>query len=187
MRRKPNPPRNQVITRLAQNRDKFLYFLRQRVPDEQVAEDILQQSFVRAMETSGEIRNKETVIGWFYRVLQNAVIDYYRHRGATKRKIEALEREIAATQNQPPPEELKNDVCQCMKKLLPGLKPEYAELVQRVDLKEEDPKQLAKKLGLTSNNLTVKLHRARQALKKSLQKACGSCAEHGCLNCSCNH
>jgi RNA polymerase sigma-70 factor (ECF subfamily) len=29
------------------------------------------------------------------------------------------------------------------------------------------------------------LHRARAALRKQLVQTCGSCAEHGCLNCIC--
>ncbi|HZH03129.1 MAG TPA: sigma factor-like helix-turn-helix DNA-binding protein, partial [Myxococcaceae bacterium] len=69
--------------------------------------------------------------------------------------------------------------------LLPGLKPEYAQMVRQVDLENRPLADVAVELGVTSNNATVRLHRARQALKKQLQRCCGSCAAHGCLDCSC--
>lgn len=38
---------------------------------------------------------------------------------------------------------------------------------------------------VTANNASVRLHRARRALKEQLLRACGACAAHGCLECSC--
>jgi RNA polymerase sigma-70 factor (ECF subfamily) len=31
----------------------------------------------------------------------------------------------------------------------------------------------------------VRVFRAREALKKRVMESCGTCAEHGCLNCTC--
>jgi len=31
----------------------------------------------------------------------------------------------------------------------------------------------------------VRLHRARAALREKLVRSCRTCAEHGCLDCSC--
>jgi RNA polymerase sigma-70 factor (ECF subfamily) len=31
----------------------------------------------------------------------------------------------------------------------------------------------------------VRLHRARAALKTRLEQSCGTCATHGCLDCTC--
>src|SRR6202040_1504624 len=40
-------------------------------------------------------------------------------------------------------------------------------------------------LGATGNNVTGRLHRGRQALKKRLEETCLGCPEHGFLDCSC--
>lgn len=45
--------------------------------------------------------------------------------------------------------------------------------------------KVAKALGITTNNATVRLHRARRALKRELERSCGICATHGCLDCTC--
>ncbi len=46
-------------------------------------------------------------------------------------------------------------------------------------------RDMAREAGITAKNAGVRLHRARQALKKQLERSCGSCAVHGCLDCSC--
>jgi RNA polymerase sigma-70 factor, ECF subfamily len=46
-------------------------------------------------------------------------------------------------------------------------------------------KAFAEERGLTATNAAVRVHRAREALKKRVTQACGTCAEHGCLDCSC--
>ena len=69
--------------------------------------------------------------------------------------------------------------------LLPALRPEYADVLRRVDLAGERPAEVARALGLTANNAMVRLHRARKALRADLQRSCRTCADHGCLDCSC--
>src|SRR3546814_19115504 len=73
----------------------------------------------------------------------------------------------------------------CLHKILPALKPEYAEILRRVDLAEEPREAIAAALGLTIGNLTVRLHRARQALRRVLELTCETCPIHGYLDCGC--
>jgi transposase-like protein len=44
---------------------------------------------------------------------------------------------------------------------------------------------VARQLGLTPNNLAVRLHRARQALRKRLEQTCETCPTHGFQSCAC--
>ena len=115
-------------------------------------------------------------------------MDYYRARAADDRKLEAFVQELAATGTDKTPalDELRPTVCACLARLLPTLKPAYANVLNRIDLGGELPVAVAKQLGVTPNNLTVRLHRARQALRKSLEESCGICTKHGCLNCTCD-
>jgi RNA polymerase sigma-70 factor (ECF subfamily) len=70
-------------------------------------------------------------------------------------------------------------------RLLETLRPEYADAVRRVDLDEISVQELAREAGITANNAAVRLHRARLALKRQLEKSCGTCVTHGCLDCAC--
>ena len=166
----------------------FRAFLRRRVGDDTLAEDLLQQSFMRAVQQEHQVKQPEQVVAWFYRILRNATIDYYRARAAEDRKMEAFIHDLAATGTDKTPafDELRPTVCACLQRLLPGLKPAYADLLNRIDMRGESSAAVAKDLGLTSNNLTVRLHRARQALRKRLEESCGICTKHGCLNWTCD-
>jgi RNA polymerase sigma-70 factor (ECF subfamily) len=120
--------------------------------------------------------------------LRNATVDYYRARAADDRKMEAFIQEFAVTGTDKTPalDELRPTVCACLQRLLPALRPAYANLLNRIDIGGESPASVAKDLGVTPNNLTVRLHRARQALRKGLEESCGICTKHGCLNCTCD-
>jgi hypothetical protein len=38
---------------------------------------------------------------------------------------------------------------------------------------------------LSASNAGVRVFRAREALKKRVTQSCGTCAEHGCVDCTC--
>ena len=175
------PASPEVIERLVASHREFLSFLQPRVPSRAVAEEILQAAFVKTLEKGGTIRDSESSVAWFYRVLRNALIDFYRRNASELRAVEA---QIHQSDLSPEPE-LHEAICGCMHMLLPTLKSEYAEMIRRIDLEEEAVATVASDLQISVNNATVRLHRARQVLKQQLERSCGTCATHGCLNCSC--
>jgi RNA polymerase sigma-70 factor, ECF subfamily len=173
----------EAIQRLVDSHRQFLAFLQQRVESRAVAEDILQSAFVRSLERGAELRDQESAVAWFYRVLRNAVIDHYRHRASTERAFEGWGAEFK--RQDAPEADLRRDICQCISTLMETLKPEYQEALRMIDLDEGSLNDLAQRSGITSGNAAVRVHRAREALRKQVRTACGSCAEHGCLDCSC--
>ncbi|WHZ24332.1 MAG: hypothetical protein OJF47_003444 [Nitrospira sp.] len=177
----------QAFARLLQNESAFRAFLRRRLNDDAIAEDLLQQSLLRAVEHQHTIHNNENIVAWFYRVLRNTVTDYYRARAAETRKNDGFFQELNAMGEQlvPSPDAMRPTVCACLERLIPTIRPAYAELLRRVDLQGEPLDVVAQDLKLTKNNLTVRLHRARQALRAALEASCGLCTKHGCLNCTC--
>ena len=172
----------EAITQLVKGHREFLAFLERRVESRAVAEDILQAAFTRGLERGGDVQD-EKVVAWFYRVLRNAVIDHYRQRSSTARAMEAWGREFPDVQE--PEAELRREICHCVSGLLETLKPEYREALRIVDLQEGKLKDLAQQSGITAENAAVRVHRARAALRRQIEKACGTCSIHGCLDCSC--
>lgn len=177
-----------ILQDLLSRESDFRAFLRRRVSDDAMAEDLLQQSFMRAVQQEHRGEPPEQVVAWFYRILRNAVVDYYRARASDDKKTVAFLHELQASGDDKTPvlDEVRPSVCACLQRLLPGLRPAYADLLRRIDLEGEAPAAVAQDLGVTMNNLTVRLHRARLALRKSLEQTCGVCTKHGCLNCTCD-
>lgn len=172
-----------VVEQLVNSHRQFLSFLEKRVESRAVAEDILQSAFVRSLERGAELRDEESAVAWFYRVLRNATIDHYRHRAAKERANEGWAREFATAETPTP--EMHSEICRCVLSLVETLKPEYRDALRVIDVEEGSLNDLAEKTGITPGNAAVRVHRARQALRKQVTSACGTCAEHGCVECHC--
>lgn len=173
-----------VMERLVANHREFQRFLIGKLGDKALAEDILQEAFIKGLAKVDTIRDDESAKAWFYRVLRNAVIDFSRRRAATDRRLEAFAMELE-TQDQEP--ETLNQVCQCVTRIARTLKPEYADAVQRIEVEGMSVKDFAETAGISSNNAAVRVFRAREALRNQVARSCGTCAEHGCMNCTCSH
>jgi RNA polymerase sigma factor (sigma-70 family) len=172
----------EVAAIFVQNHRDFLAFLERRVGSKAIAEDILQEAFVRGM---GKLRvdERESVVGWFYRTLKNAAVDYHRrHRTASK----ALESFAAETDDRVEADpQLRSAVCQCVNRLADTLKPAYAEALKRIEVDGVSVKDYAAEAGISPGNAAVRVFRAREALRGQVARSCGTCAEHGCLECTC--
>ncbi len=178
---------DELMQRLLAEQSAFRAFLRKRLSDDALVEDLLQHSLVKAVERGHELNNHDSAVSWFYRILRNAVVDYYRSHASDRRKVEGLLDELVTSGEDTMPglDEVRPTLCACLAPLVTQLRPAYAELIRRIDLEGESPAAVARELKVTSNNLTVRLHRARQALRATLEQTCGICTKHGCLNCTC--
>ena len=174
---------SQLAEQLVANHREFLRFLERRVGTRAEAEDLLQAAFVKGVEHADSIRENESAVAWFYRILRNTVVDRHRRRGAAARAMDAFARELGAA-NQPP-EEVRSAVCACVRALSATLKPEYADALRRIDVEGASVQGYAAEVGIQPNNAGVRVHRAREALRKRVRASCGTCAEHGCLDCTC--
>lgn len=168
---------------LLESHQAFLQYLERRVGNRALAEDILQDAFAKVVARPEIAPPDEGVVAWFYRTLRNATIDQFRRRGAGERAFEAFARELA--RHEAPAAEMENEICGCVSRLAMTLKPEYAEALQAIDVGGTAVKTFAEEKGLSSSNAAVRVHRAREALRKRVAESCGTCAQHGCLNCTC--
>lgn len=172
----------EVARVLVENHRQFLAFLERRVGSRELAEDILQEAFTRGLDRAGTLRDHESTLAWFYRALRNAVIDHYRRNDARRRSLERFATELESST---PGEETRDAVCKCVLALADTLKPEYAEAIQRIDVDGAAVKDFAAAVGISASNAGVRVFRAREALRKQVARSCGTCAEHGCLDCTC--
>ncbi|HZC23442.1 MAG TPA: sigma-70 family RNA polymerase sigma factor [Candidatus Binatia bacterium] len=173
--------RAELIQQVTAQREKFLGFVASRVEDRTTAEDILQSAYLKAVERGSDIRDGESTVAWFYRILRNAVVDHYRRR-ASRAKVHAA---FAAEMPEAYEPKIKATVCECIGSVIEDLKPEYRSAIEQVDLGETPVEAFAQSEQISANNASVRLFRARKAVAKHLKTVCGACAEHKCLDCTC--
>ncbi len=180
----PRTPTSDILfAQLLAQRKQFLAFVQRRVSDFGLAEDILQTAYLRAYQHQDDFQKSESAVGWFYRLLRNAVIDSYRRQETKSKALEALTRVLEMDFQAAP--DLYDDICGCLHSVLDTLKPQYSEILRAVDLGEQRVQDFAKQHNLSASNAGVRAYRARAALRKQLIETCSSCADHGCLNCTC--
>lgn len=178
----------QSVQALVAGRGRFHRFIASRVGSATEADDLLQESLLRALQRGDSLRRGERVVAWFYRILRNAIADHYREKQKGLHRSERLwtEANVSGTSRVTPPADWEVAVCACFKGLLLTLKPRYAELLRRIDLLGEKKSGVAAALGLTHATLDVVLHRARYALRHKLEIFCGACSREHCLACACD-
>jgi RNA polymerase sigma factor (sigma-70 family) len=168
---------------LVEGRGHLLRLLRGRLGSPDEAEEVFQRFVVRALQAAGGIRDAGNVRAWLDRVLASTLADYWRATARQRRLASALE--ASGGLGETIDAEIDGAVCQCLHDLLPTLRSDYAEALRRVDLRGETRAAVAADLGIGAGNLAVRLHRARQALKRRLEEMCRTCTTHGFLDCGC--
>ena len=173
-------PTTDVTAKLLAHRHVFKAFVASRVGNDADAEDLLQNGLVKALNRADEVKDGEKAVAWFYQLLRNVIIDHVRSRSAAAKRDDAWASNAVALADDA---EAERQICACFEKMLPVLKPTHAELLRRVELQGEPVSKAATALGMTPNNASVTLHRARGELRTRLMDFCGDCE---CLdNCGC--
>ena len=179
----PSKPDTAVEKALVEAQQQILRFLRRSLRDPDAADEVLQRFSLRAIERASQLQDVRMVRGWLGRILATTIVDHQREVGRRRRREIVVDQ--SQLENQPVDEELDAAICNCLYRILPTLKSEYADIVWRVDILGEPRDRVAASLGTSLNNVTVRLHRGRQALRKRLEEMCRTCPVHGFLDCHC--
>ncbi len=168
---------------LIEARRRFLDFLRARVRNADDAEEILQRATVKILERGSSLRRQEKAEAWIFRLLRNELTDHYRRVAVQSGKTVPLppDFDLPAAVSLDQEERL----CPCAYAEMTSLKPDYAEALRSLEMNDEAISAYAVRKGISENNATVRLHRARTALRTRVVAKCGSCAGAGCFSCTC--
>ena len=169
-----------VVSALHAHSTAFKRYVRARVAPAEV-DDVLQVAALRAIEKANKLGDPARVLPWLYRLHRNVVIDAGRKRASERRLTEAmaLEAEPVVTEAEP--------ACGCSIAQVQRLSVNYASILNLVDIGDMPLVKAAEVLNISVNNATVRLHRARTALKKRLLEHCGVTSRSACADCLCSY
>lgn len=171
-----------VLDALLARRAEFRGFLVSRLGSEADADDVLQNSLIKALRNGSDVRDEQKLTAWFYQVLRNAIVDHVRSRHSRALRDDAW----ATNQTAAADQEAERMACRCVDALIGDLKPREANLVRKVELENRSVAEAAKSSGISANNASVTLHRVRKKLRERLEAFCGECASGACLDCDCS-
>ena len=171
-------PAETVAAALRAHGKQLATFVRARVPPSDV-DDVLQTAAVRAIEGADSLEDAARVLPWLYRVHRNAAADESRKRARQQRwlAVDSSAPDVAASMPESP--------CRCSLAQARGIRPSYAAVLTLVDIRGATLAEAAETLGISANNVAVRLHRARKALRKSMLEHCGVTSARECADCRC--
>lgn len=172
------PLRATIAERLARLRPGMVRWVQARTGSIELAEDVVQQALLRALEQQQTLRDSERLAAWFKTIVSRGLSDELKRQQRFSPLTAAPEPLI---ESDPP-----TSGCACVLQIIKQVKPAYAEVITAVDLQNQPLQHYAaEQLGLSPNNASVRLHRARQALRNKLKQVCGTESVAACLDCGC--
>jgi RNA polymerase sigma-70 factor, ECF subfamily len=169
-----------VADALAAHREALEVFVGARVAPSEI-EDVLQIASLRAIERAEGLDDPDRVLAWLRRIVRNVIVDEARARQARARRLATAAAEAATSVGG------EEEPCHCSARLAGELPPPYAAVLRLVDLGDASVSEAAARLGITTNNATVRLHRARKSLRAKLREHCGVASAVACRDCRCTY
>ncbi|RJR40105.1 MAG: RNA polymerase sigma factor [Deltaproteobacteria bacterium] len=153
-----------------QHYDRVRNFILASVKNRWVADDLVQETFLRVLQNLTKVRDETKLSSWIFRIAANLCQDYFR---SPSRKVLCFEDNPAG--ELPGESSLEKEIEQYQTSLLvQDLIKLLPEPMRRViflcDIKEESHQEAAKILGISLENVKVRLHRARKQLKTILEE-----------------
>lgn len=140
----------------AHQKEIFMYLLR-TVGDRQLAEDLAQDTFLRACGSAILFRGEASPRTWLFSIARRALADHYRRR-APEVLLETVE--------PAPTVEPRTDERLAVEQALNALPLLHREAVVLCDVLGFSPSEAAELAGVTPNAFRVRLHRARAMFRE---------------------
>ncbi len=139
------------------------YVLRLTVGDRHLAEDIVQETLLRAWRNADTLTpERGSVRGWLMRVAHNITVDVYR---ATRSRPTEVPRD--ATAEAVVTRDLSDDVLTALevKRALSGLTPKHRAVLMEVYFKDRTAAEAARTLGIPVGTVKSRIHYALRVLR----------------------
>jgi len=157
----------------------ILRYLQRFVSDSQ-AEDLTQETFVKAGKGLKGFRGEASPKTWLYRIATNTLRDYLRSKDHRHDEIcdsiseEELERYGNSTQIETSIEggAIRTEMNACIREFINKLPDNYSAVLVLSDLEGHSNQEIADILKLSLGDIKIRLHRARARLKVELSKGC---------------
>ncbi len=143
-------------------RELMLIKLRRRVPTLEIAEDLIQETFLRVLVTlrADGLKSAPSLGAFVDSVCNNVLLEYYR----SDKRTTGLSEDFAGPSNgRSNPEEamVSWQKQKQVESILNDLRPKDRELLRRLFFEEQDKDQICREFGVDREYLRVLLHRAK--------------------------
>jgi RNA polymerase sigma-70 factor, ECF subfamily len=144
-------------------------FIRKRVSDEMVAEDLLQEIFLKIHQNGDALQDVKKLESWIYQITRNAIIDFYR----SARPMTSLDTpEVLDLPEELPDDDIVSELLPCIRAMVNNLPEQDRQALVLTEYQGLTQKEFGERIGLTFSGAKSRVQRAREKLKQELVACC---------------
>ncbi len=148
-------------------------FIMVMVRDPWIADDLTQDTFVRAMDRMDDLRDPQKIESWLFKIAHNLCHDHFRTRA--RHPAQPMDSQTEAPSDDHPNLEKtleRLEMNACIQRQVDKLPENYRTVIWLFDGQGFSLQETAEILDLTVTNTKVRLHRARRQLKSIFKENC---------------
>ena len=161
-------------------RPRIYRYLLSMAKDPDVAEDLTQETFLRALRGLGSLRDRAALVSWLYRLATNVFIDWVRAEGRRRLAyVDGQDRDGADLVGEIPDPAARVDrrveqseMSECVQDFVDDLPDDFRSVILLHDAHGLSNPEIAEMLGLTVPTTKIRIHRGRLRLRQELEEGC---------------
>ena len=151
--------------------DRVRKFILASVRELSVADDLTQETFIRVGENLNALRDPAKISSWIFRIAHHQVQDHFRANKKSPR--EEIHEGLVNLEETPLQKKVEQgEMSQCVQDQLHLLPDSHRTVLILADVMEFSLQEIADILGITVENVKVRVHRARKKFKAILEEKC---------------
>ena len=176
----------------AAHRGTVLRYIRSIVRDPAIAEDLTQETLLRAHLKQADLEDPSKLSAWLYRIATNLCRERFRQTASWGR-TESLDQidessadRAALADSAPRLDKLieQSEMSACVQEYLASVADPYRAVILLHDVEGLTNPEIASMLGVSLPTVKIRIHRAREKLRDALKQACAfSTDERGVAVC----
>jgi len=148
--------------------DTLKRFILQRVGNEQAAEDILQDVFMKIHAGIAGLSDERRLQGWVYQITRNAIVDFYRK----PQPAQDLPEDLVAINGDDDDSDVERKLALSLRGMVEQLPEEYRQAMILTAFEGLTQKEVADRLGLSLSGAKSRVQRGREKLRDLLLDCC---------------
>jgi RNA polymerase sigma-70 factor (ECF subfamily) len=141
---------------------RILHYLRRWTGNEHDAEDLTQETFLKAYRGLARCSHVRALNGWLFTIARRTALNFQRARQCRPWPVQELSQELEE------PRDLESDAGDRLWEMARALPHEYFEVLWLRYGEDLSVSEVARVLGISGLNVRVRLHRARRQLRGQL-------------------
>jgi RNA polymerase sigma-70 factor (ECF subfamily) len=147
-------------------------FILASVRDESVADDLTQETFMKVQGNLDTLRDRSKISSWVFRIAYHLCQDHFRALKNSSAREEVHDG-LVTLQEIPLQKKLEQEeMSRCVQDQLKLLPESLRNVLIFADVMEFTHQEIADILGLSVENVKVRVHRARKKMKDILKEKC---------------